>query len=163
MPSEYLQYTLSMCIAIAIASYLCIYCGSLLIGVGGITFSLLLILLILVQVVIPLHGDFNIKTYLWIAVPLLWMECFLFRYFYIIYSNLPYIQDNTMPQSWYTFTSILGIVLLIQIGCIGKLLYNLCYNKDYTTQIMWLYVIALVMTIYVGICYTIAFSFRTDG
>jgi len=162
---EYLRYTLSMCIALAIASYLCIYCGSILIGLGGITFSLLLILLILVQVVIALNKDhnFNIKTYLWIAIPLLWMECFLFRYFYIVYSNLPYIQDNTMPKSWNTFTTILGVILFIQLGFISKLLYNLSYNMDYSMQIMWLYVITLVMTIYVGICSTIAFSFRTDG
>lgn len=160
---DYLRYTLSMCIALAIASYMCIYCGSILIGVGGIAFSLLLILLLLVQVVIALNNEFNVKTYLWMAAPILWMECFLFRYFYIVYTNLPYIQDNTMPKSWYTFTSTLGLILLIQLGFIGKMLYKLSYNMDYSTQIMWLYVITLVMTIYVGICSTIAFSFRTDG
>ncbi len=165
LKGEYLRYTLSMCIALAIASYLCIYCGSILIGIGGITFSILLILLILVQVVISLNidHDFNFKTYLWITIPLIWMECFLFLYFYIVYSNLPYIQDNTMPKSWHTFTTILGVILLIQIGFIAKLLYNLSYNMDYSIQIMGLYVIALVMTIYIGICSTIAFSFRTDG
>ena len=162
-----LRSIITCIISFMFAFYIALYLGGAMVGIGGIAISILCILIILIEFASTKgptgESTFNIKKYAWLSLPLLFIEFSIIKYCYTIQQNLPYINNMTMPKSWYQYTFITNIILFIKIVIIYFLLNRILDGLDTSKMIMALYVIGLILAIYISICSTIAFSFRTDG
>lgn len=162
-----LRSTIAMIVALMVGSYGALYSGGYMIGIGGLAVSVLCVIIILVQLVSikNVMGEYSIdlKRYAWLSIPLLFIEMSIAKHCYTVFKNLPYINNMTMPKSWYTYASITNFILFIKIILIYLLLSCVLNGTSTIKYVIGLYVIALLLSIFIGICSTIAFSFRTDG
>ena len=134
--------------------------NGMIVGLSVITCAMIGLLLTEIR---EINGFFQLLTE---VGPLIFIIGLLIWYITIHATYSKYIINKQMPEIWYTFSGLIGTIIIIQLIQLYRFVYSLQHeSKNPTTPIetLLMFIVSILFAWLVMIEYIIATYYRTDG